>query len=330
MQPQPPVESDPGERGVVPFRFACQRSGRCCSAPDGYAWLAEDEPARLAAALGLPEAAFRERHVRHAPDPETGELRLALTDADGRCSLLEGANHCSVYADRPDHCQSFPYWPRVLADPAAFERARAVCPGIAPLVERERAELAFAALEALYREVDAFVARSASVCLLRGSCCRFEEAGHRLFATGLEADYAAAREPAAPPPEAAGRCPYHVGGRCTARAARPLACRTYFCDTRTESVLAEAHEHFLRRLRELERAHGYPASYGEFPAQLRARGVGVPRAPGDTPEGAPAPDRAADEADPGPGASPAGSPPRAGRRAGAVLPAPRPDGSPPP
>ena len=43
----------------------------------------------------------------------------------------------------------------------------------------------------------------------------------------------------------------------------------------TEGVLAEAHEHFLGRLREIERETGYPAAYGRFPALLQARGVGV-------------------------------------------------------
>ena len=60
-----------------------------------------------------------------------------------------------------------------------------------------------------------------------------------------------------------------------ARAARALGCRTYFCDANTEGVLAEAHEHFLGRLREIERGTGYPAAYGRFPALLRARGVGA-------------------------------------------------------
>ena len=107
-----------------------------------------------------------------------------------------------------------------------------------------------------------------------GVCCRFEEAGHELFATALEADFAAERHPDAPAPEAEGRCPYHVRGRCTARAGRPLGCRTYFCDRRTESVLAEAHEHFLREVRRIEVEEDYPVAYGRFPALLAARGIG--------------------------------------------------------
>ncbi len=239
-------------------------------------WLAEGEPARLAAALDMDLELFRARFVRTVPDPTTGVLRAALRDEGGRCALLEGKNHCSVYEARPEHCSSFPHWPSVLTDRAAFERAREVCPGIAVEVPAETRARAFSALEQLYAEVDLLAERSGSVCILRGACCRFEDAGHRLFATALEADYARERVPDAPAPEAPGRCPYHVAGRCTARAGRPLACRTYYCDTRTESALRAAHEHFLARLRAIERETGYPVSYAEFPALLRARGVGAP------------------------------------------------------
>jgi Fe-S-cluster containining protein len=281
------MSTDPGLDGVVPFRFACHRCGHCCSGGQGHVWLEPGEVEAMAAARSTAVDTFRARHVRTVRDPATGVLRESLREADegsgsGRCSLLEGTNTCSVYTARPAHCRTFPYWPGVLADEAAFERARSTCPGIAVEVDQATRARAFAALEALYGEVDAFVARSRAVCIVRGVCCRFEEAGHELFATALEADYAAARRPDAPPPEAPGRCPYHVAGRCTAREARPLGCRTYFCDANTTSVLAEAHEHFLARIRALERELGYPAAYGRFPALLDARGVGrAPAADGD-------------------------------------------------
>lgn len=270
---------DRGLAGVVPFRFRCHRCGNCCSVPEGYAWLAEGEPARLARRLGLGEATFLALHVREVPDPETGRLRRALRErAAGQgssCTLLEGTNQCTVYEDRPAHCRDFPYWPSVLRSEAGFERAREVCPGITVQPSEEVRARAFAALEALYREVDAFVARARPVCIQRGVCCRFEEAGHELFATALEADYAAERHPEASEPEAPGRCPYHVAGKCTAREGRPMGCRTYFCDRRTDSVLAEAHEHFLALLRGVERESGYPAAYARFPELLAARGIGA-------------------------------------------------------
>jgi Fe-S-cluster containining protein len=277
------VRDEPGLLGVRPFRFECHRCGHCCSGGTGAVWVEEGEIEALARALGQEPSAFAATHLRRIPDPRDGRQRLALRERGaqgGACILLEGASHCTAYAARPAHCRSFPFWPEVLNSPQAFESARSTCPGIAAQPEPEAREEAFAMLESLYRELDLLIERSGAVCISRGGCCRFEEAGHELFATALEADYAAARAPEAPAPEAPGRCPYHVAGRCTAREARPLGCRTYFCDRRTSSVLAEAHEHYLRRVREIERHTGHPAAYGRFPALLAARGVGRAREEG--------------------------------------------------
>lgn len=268
-----------GLEAVVPFTFSCHRSGRCCTAGEGHVYVQEREVAGLAEARGMSAEAFAQRFLRQVQNPRTGERALALREepaGSGRCALLEGTNECTVYEARPEHCASFPFWPGITEDAAGFERARAICPGIQVVVGEEVKRAAFAELEALYAEVDAFVERSRSVCIRRGVCCRFEEAGHEVFATGLEADFAADRHPHANEPEAEGRCPYHVQGRCEAREGRPLACRTYFCDTRTQSVLSEAHEHFLERLREIAARLGYPRVYARFPELLRGRGVGTP------------------------------------------------------
>ena len=103
--------SDPGLEGVVPFRFSCHRCGHCCTGGEGYVWLEEGEVESMAAALEMSQEAFRQRHVRTVPDPrEPGAVREALRERHegegGRCTLLEGNNHCSVYSARPRHCQT--------------------------------------------------------------------------------------------------------------------------------------------------------------------------------------------------------------------------------
>jgi len=272
-----------GLAGVVPFRFRCQRSGRCCTGGSGFVWVEPDEVEALAAASGRAPEEFARTYLREVLDPRSGARRLSLRErADsaggdgGACALLEGRNECTVYEARPRHCRRFPYWSSVLEDEAGFEAARATCPGITPLPAAEVRERAFAELEALYAELDAEVAGHAPRCELSGRCCRFEEAGHVLYATALETDYAVSRHPAAPPPEAEGRCPYHVRGLCTAREGRPLGCRTYFCDPLTEAALFEVHERYLGRIRELERRLGYPAAYAPFPEQLLDRELPPP------------------------------------------------------
>jgi len=272
---------DPGLEGVVPFQFSCHRCGHCCTGGEGYVWLADGEAAAMAAALDMSTEAFRERHVRTVPDPhEPGVMREALRERSegegGRCTLLEGNNHCSVYGARPEHCKTFPYWPSVMESEDGFERARATCPGIRMEPTAEQRREGARQLAAIYAELDELLDAVRPVCLARGICCRFEEADHVLYSTGLEADHAAATLPEAPVPEAEGRCPYHVAGKCTAREARPLGCRTYFCDPSMQDALEATHERFLARIREVERSLGYPAVYAPFPALLADRGVGQP------------------------------------------------------
>lgn len=245
-------------------------------------WLEEGETERMAAALGMDHGAFEERHVRTVADPRPGhegEVRRALREVNegngGRCTLLAGTNECTVYDARPRHCATFPYWDSVLDTREGFEAARATCPGIRVEPTEGQRRAAFARLEALYAELEELLAAVRPVCIARGVCCRFEEADHVLYATGLEADYAASRHPEAPAPEAEGRCPYHVKGRCTAREGRPLGCRTYYCDPSMSDALEATHERLLGRIREIERDLDYPRTYAPFPALLEDRGVGA-------------------------------------------------------
>jgi len=245
------------------------------------------EARSIATALGVDPQRFERDHLRTVPDPRSGELRASLREHAGRCALLEGSRHCSVYCARPEQCRAFPFWPEVLSDPEAFERARALCPGIAVRVDDRRRARAFALLADLYERLAGEIARlePRPNCQRRGTCCRFEEAGHELFATGLEADFAASRDAPHGEPEP-GRCPYHVQGACTNRAGRALGCRTYFCDAVGRERLESLHGRMLERIRAIERASDYPASYGRFPAQLLARGIGGKTVAGGTSEGA--------------------------------------------
>lgn len=276
---------DPGLDGVRPFTFACHRCGRCCTAGEGYVFLDTGEASSMAAALGMEPDVFRRLHVREVQHPRTGErveaLReeAALPAGNGRCSLLSGSNECRVYDARPEHCRTFPYWPSVMEDEQGFEIAQGVCPGIEEHVSRERWEAAFQELEEVYAEAERVVENSRAVCLARGVCCRFEQAGHDLYATALEAEFALSRHPERPEPEAPGRCPYHrstperPGGTCTAREGRPLGCRTYFCDAEPGAALEVEHETLLRRVRAIESKHGLPPAYAPFPELLERRAV---------------------------------------------------------
>ena len=112
-------------REGYPFRFACRRSGNCCSIPGGIVRVDDADIAAIAEHLGITEAAFRSRYLRVDG--------ARLVDGDGsRCVFLaDGAQaSCSIYPVRPARCRQWPFWPELRDDPEMMRMARRTCPGI--------------------------------------------------------------------------------------------------------------------------------------------------------------------------------------------------------
>jgi Fe-S-cluster containining protein len=149
---------------------------------------------------------------------------------------------------------------------------RAPCPDPTGLEDQVRP-----ALMDLYREVDEAVARFGPSCELSGRCCRFREYGHVLFLTRPEALVLIADAPA--PVRSLdddATCPWQDrGGRCTARDARPLGCRIFFCDPSFETHAQDLSERYLARLKGLVEEHDWPWDYARLHDHLcRARAEG--------------------------------------------------------
>lgn len=126
-------------------------------------------------------------------------------------------------------------------------------------------------LRAVYRDLDAEVARLGPRCAISGRCCRFEEYGHTLFASAPEIALLLADAP--PPPRALDggeTCPWQdFRGRCTAREARPMGCRVYFCDPAYQEALPEIAEASITRLKHLVDDLGLPWDYAPLHRHLR-------------------------------------------------------------
>ncbi len=151
------------------------------------------------------------------------------------------------------------------------------------------------AVAEILAEADAEIAGLKPVCRASGRCCKFEVYGHRLYVTAAEMvhfDHVCVKS--SPPgqienqkskitnPPAAGvslqqffadaqpqGCPYQVGGLCTARDARPLGCRIYFCDENAQSWQNAIYEKYHARLRALHEQFGLPYRYLEWRQALR-------------------------------------------------------------
>lgn len=130
------------------------------------------------------------------------------------------------------------------------------------------------ALEGVYAGVADAVARRGPVCWASGRCCNFERTGHRLYVTGLEAAFCAARAgrglSVGDVAEAAARggCPYQEANLCGAHGVKPLGCRVYFCDRTAQEWQHALAERSLEDVRRIHDAHGVPYRYGEWRAML--------------------------------------------------------------
>jgi Fe-S-cluster containining protein len=103
-----------------------------------------------------------------------------------------------------------------------------------------------------------------------GRCCRFEEYGHTLFVSAPEFALLIADAPA--PSRALDEgltCPWQdQNGRCTARNARPMGCRVYFCDPQYQSVAPEVAEGGIARLKRLVDERALPWDYAPLHTHL--------------------------------------------------------------
>ena len=136
---------------------------------------------------------------------------------------------------------------------------------IDPAVVRE-------SLQAIYAELDREVASHQPLCSLSGRCCRFGEYGHTLFVSAPEFSLLLADAPAASRPLDDGlTCPWQdQAGRCTARSARPLGCRVYFCDPSFEPHSGPITEASLAKVRDLCDVQELPWSYAPLHHHLQA------------------------------------------------------------
>jgi hypothetical protein len=140
---------------------------------------------------------------------------------------------------------------------------------------RPEVEIAISEVHAM---IESAVHASRPHCLASGRCCRFEEFGHRLYATGLEAARcvrlcnAEGRPIDALAVDAAvqrGNCPWQEGRLCLARHGRPVGCRVYFCDPLMHDLVPELAEEAHTRIKSIHERFDVPYAYGEWRGLLR-------------------------------------------------------------
>ncbi|GAG33488.1 unnamed protein product [marine sediment metagenome] len=125
-------------------------------------------------------------------------------------------------------------------------------------------------LARLYRELDAEIARLGWGCRACGECCCFQEHGHELLCSEVEAEYlvTGAQLPEVITDEV---CPFLDDRRCTRRQRRTLACRTYFCDAAAEEKMTALTELWTDRLKRLHEHFDIGWKYARLSEHLNRR-----------------------------------------------------------
>lgn len=121
------------EDGGEGLRFACTMCGNCCSGPEGYVLVSDEESVALAARLGVSLERFLEVYTHKTRE---GRSLREVKGAGGMdCVFLDRASVpgkavCGVYEDRPRQCRTWPFWPSVVKTRQRWERAKRSCPGM--------------------------------------------------------------------------------------------------------------------------------------------------------------------------------------------------------
>lgn len=132
------------------------------------------------------------------------------------------------------------------------------------------------ALNSIYAEIATRISQIGPVCEMSGRCCRFDEYGHRLYVTTAElaAFIATARQRPVPADLLArdddAGCRFQHNRLCAVHQIRPLGCRMFYCDPRTEPELQALFEEYHARVKRLHEQFDVPYYYMEWRTALAA------------------------------------------------------------
>jgi len=107
--------------------FKCTGCGKCCKVK-GEVWLSPAEMETAADFLKLNQQDFESAYVQHIAAGGWGLLKEKIqSDGTLSCTFLDDNNQCGIYEARPLQCSTYPFWPRLLRSPSAWD-AEAVAP----------------------------------------------------------------------------------------------------------------------------------------------------------------------------------------------------------
>jgi len=106
------------------LRFTCTQCGKCCTGAPGFVWVTDEEIDALAAARGMKRSEFAAVYTHKT----RGKVSLRERP-NGDCIFYDADKGCTVYAQRPTQCRTWPFWDSNLTTPERWAETEGVCPG---------------------------------------------------------------------------------------------------------------------------------------------------------------------------------------------------------
>jgi len=134
---------------------------------------------------------------------------------------------------------------------------------------RRRADL-ICLMNDLYQRIDRQIGTVQNTCKACKRCCDFGVSGLNLFVTNVELAYFLTT--VGPVPEITGaRCPFlDDNAGCTTRTARPIGCRTFFCEPAPGYDQGTLYEQALGEIKTFIRNNNLPYFYMEWIQALKS------------------------------------------------------------
>mgnify|MGYP001253630577 CR=1 FL=1 len=128
-----PADASGGDPALSTIRFECTQCGACCTGPEGYVGVTDEEVAAIARLRNMPVADFRAKYTRMTDDGRS--LTEVRTVHGFDCVFLDrdsipGKAVCTIYQARPLQCRTFPWWPGVIKSSASWQRLGRECEGV--------------------------------------------------------------------------------------------------------------------------------------------------------------------------------------------------------
>lgn len=109
------------------LQFECTQCHACCRHDPGYVFLSRPDLETLARGRGLSPEAFVEAYCRWV-DLGHGPVLSLKEKKNYDCVFWDQG--CTVYADRPVQCRTYPFWEGPLASADKWKWEGQFCPGI--------------------------------------------------------------------------------------------------------------------------------------------------------------------------------------------------------